>query len=151
MTGYGTLLRDHVTLRCGSIRPHLSPGVCTQASGRGGRMHVSSLAAEIPNSFLSRLWQNRRCVCEGRLLLCRSESYSRGPLQEGREERGDGAALSGSGGAGGPGPGGADRCGAGEGIHLEIVASEGAGEGPPSPHGFSLVVTGCAFFRALIP
>ena len=63
-------------------------------------MHVSSLAAKVPDSLFSRLRQDWRRVCEGRLPLCPSEPYSRSALQEGREERGDGASLPGGCGAG---------------------------------------------------
>src|SRR5215467_14410084 len=98
-------------------------------------MHVSALAAEIPDPVFSRLWQDRQCICEGNLPLRRSESYHGGALKNGREEGGDCAAVSGGRGAGRKGPSSAHRRGAGEGIDLEIMAAEGAGEGPPSAYG----------------
>jgi hypothetical protein len=45
-------------------------------------MHVSSLAAAISDSFISRLWQNWRRLCQGRVPFCRSPSYPGGSFQK---------------------------------------------------------------------
>src|SRR5215469_15791804 len=116
-------------------RPHLSPGLRTQTSGGGGRMHVSSLAAAISDSFISRLWQNWRSLCQGRVPFCRSPSYPGGSFQKGREERRHRAAASRRRGATRKGPRRAHRGGTREGVDLEIVAAEGTGEGAPPAHG----------------
>src|SRR5215469_6498212 len=116
-------------------RPHLSPGLRTQTSGGGGRMHVSSLAAAISDSFISRLWQNWRRLCQGRVPFCRSPSYPGGSFQKGREERRHRAAASRRRGAARKGPRRAHRGGTREGVDLEIVAAEGTGEGGPPAHG----------------
>ena len=132
MTDYGTLLRDHVTFRCHSIDRIFSSGVRTETSSRWRCMHVSSLAKEVSNSFFSRVWENRRSICEGSLPVRRSSSYSRCALQKGREERGNSASLFGSRGERMQGPGGADWYGPGKGFGMEIVAQKRAGENQPS-------------------
>ena len=61
MTDYGTLLRDHVTLRCRSIdRIFLQAYVPRlQAVGDGRCVHVPPLATEVPDSFFGCVWQDR--------------------------------------------------------------------------------------------
>jgi hypothetical protein len=78
MTDYGAFTPGPRDAALPFHRPHLSPGLRTQTSDGGGWMHVSSLAAEISDSFLSRLWQNWRWLCQGRVSLCRSPSYPGG-------------------------------------------------------------------------
>jgi len=65
MTDYGTLLRDHVTLRCRSIDRIFLQACVPRLQAVGGRMHVCSLAPQIPDSLVSRIWQNRGCVFKG--------------------------------------------------------------------------------------
>src|SRR5215813_5607331 len=135
MSNYGLLLRDHVTLRCRSIDRIFLQAYVPRLQAVGDVCTFLRWQRRYPDSFISRLWQNWRRLCQGRVPFCRSPSYPGGSFQKGREERRHRAAASRRRGAARKGPRRAHRGGTREGVELEIVAAEGTGEGAPPAHG----------------
>ena len=69
MADYFTLLRDRVTLKCRSIDRIVLQAYVPKLQTVGQVCYFSALAAKIPGSFLSRLWQDWGCRCRSHLVL----------------------------------------------------------------------------------
>jgi hypothetical protein len=134
MIDYGTLLRDHVTLRCRSIDriflqayvPRLQAvgEVCSFLRWQG-KFPIPSSAAfgRIGEEYLKALYR-----------FAETRAIPIVHFKKGQNKEEVARPLSGSRCQGRQGAGGDDRDAAREGLGVEIMAEEGAGESPPSPH-----------------
>jgi hypothetical protein len=141
MADYGTLLRDHVTLRCRSIDriflqayvPRLQAvgDVCTFLRWQRNFPFPSSAAfGRIGDEYVKAVYR----FAEGS--PCADRSFQKGP-----EQRGNRSSLAGSSSARRQRPSGADRHSAGEALGMEIVAEERTGESPPPAYGLGRDMT----------
>ena len=135
MTDYATLLRDHVTLKVRSIDHIFLQAYVPNPADRRTGVQIPALAAELQDSLLCCLWQNRRAVYPGHRSLRRTtEDPARG-VPEGTRQRGTGSPLFGSRSKSGRRSRGCDRNGTRESLSLALLAAERAGKGSSSAHG----------------
>src|SRR5262252_8899092 len=100
MTDYGALLRGHVTLRCRSIDRIFLQAYVPKLQTVGKVCTFLRWQRKYPIPSSAALGKIGDVYVKAVLPVCGGESYPRGPLQQGREEGGNRASLSGSSSAG---------------------------------------------------
>ena len=135
MTDYGTLLRDHVTLRCRSIDRIFLQAYVPRLQTVGEVCTFLRWQRKFRFLLRLRLAKSAMQYVKAVYRFAEAHAYSRRALQERPKQRGNSSPLSGSGREGRQGSGRDDRDSTRESLGLEIMAEERAGEGPPSPYG----------------